>query len=112
MSRPILLRIINYLELEDTAQLSQVSHLFNELCESDELWESIYHKHSPMPVTHDLVTLAQAIGWKKLFFTNKLQIQVQIRRHRQRTGHDWTPVVLDDSDWSSDMQLNSDYDLA
>ena len=48
----------------------------SQIAESDELWEMIYIDHSESPVTEELSTLAEAIGWKKLFFTNKLQLQV------------------------------------
>ncbi|XP_056663039.1 F-box only protein 36 isoform X2 [Monodelphis domestica] len=84
---PLLLHIISYLDLEDIARLSQTSHRFQKLCTSDKLWEQI------VTVTCDTVTpgmkvLAQDIGWRQLFFTNKLQLQRQIRKRRQKDDDD------------------------
>ncbi|KAI0216946.1 F-box only protein 36 [Lamellibrachia satsuma] len=92
-------------------RIAEVSRLFHGICESNELWEKIYRQHSVTMVTRELETLANAIGWKKLFFTNKLQVQVQLLRTRQKTGQDWMPMVNSASDWSDDVELNSDFDL-
>jgi F-box protein 36 len=42
------------------------------------LWEKIYSENSEMPISEELQSLAEAVGWKKLFFTNKLQLQVRL----------------------------------
>ncbi|KAL5004960.1 hypothetical protein ScPMuIL_018416 [Solemya velum] len=81
-----LLKTLAYLDLEDIARLSQVSKQFKKLCCCDELWEKVYKMNSETPITTDLEQLAKCQGWKKLFFTNKLQLQVQLRRQTQRMG--------------------------
>ena len=49
-----------------------------KLCHSCELWERIYRKYSETPITPELEMLAQEKGWRRLFFTNKLQLQVHV----------------------------------
>ncbi|ESO84855.1 hypothetical protein LOTGIDRAFT_131450 [Lottia gigantea] len=78
----ILLKILLMLDLEDLARLGQVSKQFRTLCNSDVLWQKIYIMNSESGVTPDVESLAASIGWKKLFYTNKLQLQVQLRRQR------------------------------
>ncbi|CAH1781423.1 unnamed protein product, partial [Owenia fusiformis] len=84
LENDIALRIIRFLELEDIAHLAQVSKHFRDLCSSNELWEKIYIDSSETPVTDELRDLAEKEGWKKLFFTNKLQLQVQLRRQARK----------------------------
>ncbi|OCT81101.1 hypothetical protein XELAEV_18027914mg [Xenopus laevis] len=85
LSEPLLLYIMTFLELEDITLLSQVSHTFQKLCNSDRLWEHIVES-SCDKVTPEMRALAQDIGWKQLFYTNKLQLQLQLRRRRTRDG--------------------------
>ncbi|XP_028648021.1 F-box only protein 36a [Erpetoichthys calabaricus] len=79
---PLLLHIISFLDLEDLSRLSQTSHKFEKLCSSDELWEHIVES-SCDTVTPEMRALAAEMGWKRIFFTNKLQLQMRIRRRRQ-----------------------------
>uniref|UniRef100_A0A8C3IHR2 F-box protein 36 n=1 Tax=Chrysemys picta bellii TaxID=8478 RepID=A0A8C3IHR2_CHRPI len=78
---PLLLYIISFLELEDIARLSQVSHRFKTICNSDTLWEKIVQNLCGA-ITPEMRALAQEVGWKQFFFTNKLQLQLQLRRRR------------------------------
>uniref|UniRef100_A0A7N4PJM0 F-box protein 36 n=1 Tax=Sarcophilus harrisii TaxID=9305 RepID=A0A7N4PJM0_SARHA len=87
LSDPLLLRIISYLDLEDIARLSQTSHRFQKLCTSDKLWEQIVALTCDT-VTQDMKSLAKDIGWRQLYFTNKLQLQRQIRKRRQKHDGD------------------------
>ncbi|XP_039090475.1 F-box only protein 36 isoform X2 [Hyaena hyaena] len=81
----LLLNIISYLDLEDIARLSQTSRRFAKLCMSDELWEKIVQSCCDS-ITPDMRALAEEMGWRQMFFTNKLQLQRQIRKRRQRQG--------------------------
>ncbi|XP_058155965.1 F-box only protein 36 isoform X1 [Dasypus novemcinctus] len=85
LSDKLLLSIISYLDLEDIARLSQTSHRFAKLCVCDELWEQIVQS-SCDTITPDMRALAEEIGWKQLFFTNKLQLQRQLRKRRKSHG--------------------------
>ena len=57
-----------------TAQLWYVLHLL-QLCNSDKLWKKIYGTHCDH-ISQELEDLADREGWRRLFFTNKLQLQV------------------------------------
>ncbi|XP_008688608.1 F-box only protein 36 [Ursus americanus] len=85
LSDKLLLNIISYLDLEDIARLSQTSRRFAQLCTSDKLWETIVQSACDT-VTPDMRALAEDIGWRQMFFTNKLQLQRQLRKRRQRQG--------------------------
>ncbi|KYO33891.1 F-box only protein 36 isoform X1 [Alligator mississippiensis] len=80
---PLLLNIISFLGLEDIARLSQVSHRFETICNCDTLWEKIVQNLCDT-ITPEMKALAQEVGWKRFFFTSKLQLQLQIRRRRQK----------------------------
>ncbi|KAM8805276.1 F-box only protein 36 [Eudromia elegans] len=79
----LLLYIISFLELEDIARLSQVSHRLKMICNSNALWEGIVENLCDT-ITPEMRELAQEMGWKQLFFTNRLQLQLQLRRRRQK----------------------------
>ncbi|KAM6178436.1 F-box only protein 36 [Rhynchocyon petersi] len=83
LSDDLLLNIISYLDLEDIARLSQTSRKFAKLCVSDKLWEQIVQS-SCDTITPAMRALAEDIGWKEMFFTNKLQLQRQLRKKQQR----------------------------
>ncbi|XP_062380855.1 F-box only protein 36b [Sardina pilchardus] len=80
----LLLRIMTYLNLEDIARLGQTSHAFRKLCVSNEFWEHTFRAHYNT-VPEGVEMLASELGWKTVFFTSKLQLQMQISRRRQMT---------------------------
>nr|XP_048314912.1 F-box only protein 36 isoform X1 [Myodes glareolus] len=83
LSDNLLLKIICYLDLEDIARLSQTSSRFAKLCKSDLLWEQIVQLACDT-ITPDMRALAMDVGWRQVFFTNKIQLQRQIRRKKQK----------------------------
>ncbi|XP_036768900.1 F-box only protein 36 [Manis pentadactyla] len=83
LSDNLLLNIISYLDLEDIARLSQTSHRFGKLCKCDKLWEQIVQSACDH-ITPDMRALAEDVGWRQMFFTNKLQLQRQLRKRKQR----------------------------
>ncbi|XP_004868068.1 F-box only protein 36 [Heterocephalus glaber] len=85
LSDHLLLSIISYLDLEDIARLSQTSCRFAKLCKSDILWEQIVQSACDT-ITPDMRALAEDMGWRQMFFTNKLQLQRQLRKRKQRQG--------------------------
>ncbi|XP_052660131.1 F-box only protein 36 isoform X1 [Harpia harpyja] len=80
---PLLLYIISFLELEDIARLSQVSHSFEMICNSNALCKNIVENLCDT-ITPEMKELAQEMGWKQFFFTNRLQLQLQLQRRRQK----------------------------
>ncbi|KAJ8271165.1 hypothetical protein GJAV_G00123470 [Gymnothorax javanicus] len=77
----LVLRILGFLELEDIQQLRSTSRKFKKLCDSEEFWEQAVRARCDT-VTPEMASLAQELGWRKVFFTNKLQLQKQISRRR------------------------------
>ena len=48
-----------------------------QLCGSDELWEHLYREHNDSSdVADDLRAHAKRVGWRRVFFANKIQLQV------------------------------------
>ncbi|XP_078266007.1 F-box only protein 36-like [Rhinoraja longicauda] len=82
LPKDLLLNIIVRLELEDIARLSQASKMLKTVCNSDKLWEHIVLRYCDT-ITSEMQALAFDVGWKEIFFTNKLQLQKQIHRRRQ-----------------------------
>ncbi|XP_046499488.1 F-box only protein 36 [Equus quagga] len=83
LSDNLLLSIISYLDLEDISRLSQTSHRFAKLCMSDKLWEQIVQSACDN-ISPDMRALAEDMGWRQMFFTNKLQLQRRLRKRKQR----------------------------
>ena len=53
-----------------------ISVIWNwQICNTEALWEQIYEAHCDT-VTDEMRSLAHEMGWKRMFFTNKLQLQV------------------------------------
>ncbi|KAM8953203.1 F-box only protein 36 [Pelodytes ibericus] len=100
LPEPLLVYIFTLLDLEDIAQLAQASHTFQKICNSDNLWERIVERSCDR-VTTEMRALALDIGWKQLFFTNKLQLQLQLRRRRKRQEESQDIVLSETSTKSS-----------
>ncbi|XP_040000265.1 F-box only protein 36b [Xiphias gladius] len=84
LSDSLLLRIINYLELEDVGQLGRTSRRFRQLCGSEVFWEQAVRRHCNS-VSVEVAFLALEVGWRSIFFTSKLQLQKLISRRRLKT---------------------------
>ncbi|KAA0188798.1 hypothetical protein FBUS_05556 [Fasciolopsis buskii] len=102
----ILRKIIAYLNLEDIINLSYTSKLMHQHCNANGIWKSIYLRHSSTQISETVEELAQLFGWKKVFFTSKLQLQKQIRRlrneHSSQRGDEDQPTsthYLEDSEY-------------
>ncbi|XP_028284449.1 F-box only protein 36b [Parambassis ranga] len=91
LSDSLLLKILNYLELEDVGQLGQTSHRFRQLCGSEQFWEQAVRRRC-YTVSDEEAELAKELGWRSIFFTSKLQQRKLINRRRlrgegQQEGH-------------------------
>ncbi|CAH8524387.1 unnamed protein product [Dicrocoelium dendriticum] len=81
MPTDVLMKIISSLNLEDVINLGYTCKFMNKLCNDDELWKAIYAKNSVIPENETVEELSKLFGWKRLFFTNKLQLQVIMHTH-------------------------------
>lgn len=79
----IVVRIASFLALEDVLQLGGACRFLRKICNSNELWEKIYLAHCDT-LSDNTKSFAEDVGWKKVFFTNKLQLRAQLRRQKRR----------------------------
>jgi len=87
LSNSLQIYIISFMELEDIATLSQTNKHFNQVCRSEQLWEHIIDRHCDT-VTDEMRLYAKKVGWKRVFFTNKLQLRALMRRHQKESSID------------------------
>lgn len=81
--------ILSYIDLEDIPQLSLVSKSLRQLCRDNDLWRIYYARHYGQHALEnkDLIHLAERRGWRHVFFTNRLKLQMQLRREAQLDRH-------------------------
>ncbi|TRY93699.1 hypothetical protein DNTS_029405 [Danionella cerebrum] len=103
LPKAILLKIMAFLDLENIAGLSRTCKKFKELCNSEEFWEQTVRKHCGT-VSPIVEALAHEVGWKTVFFTNKLQLQMQISRRKLKESE---PCVDNNEPHCSQEPLDS-----
>lgn len=82
-----MVQICTCLDLQSIMQLSRVNRHLREVCTSNSLWEKLYRIHQGVP-SDEVSALAKEVGWKTVFFMNKLQLQKELsRRRRLHSGH-------------------------
>lgn len=74
-----ILHIASFLDLLDVVHLGAVCKLTRKVCASDLLWEKLFRLYCDT-VTDDMKTLAKESSWKNVFFANKLERRVKLRR--------------------------------
>jgi F-box protein 36 len=84
----VFVNMATFLDLPSIAKLSQVNSHFKVMCNLDRLWEKLYEQHSggPDKVPEEVRKIASEVGWKKVYFTNKLQLRMQVGRMRQKSA--------------------------
>lgn len=85
----IQIRILSDVSLEDIPQISLVSKSLRTLCRDNDLWKIFYVRHYGQHAldNRDLIHLAERRGWRHVFFTNRLKLQMQLRREAQLERH-------------------------
>lgn len=78
-----LIRIATHLDLQSVLSMSQVNKHLREVCDSDDMWEALYCTHQGEP-SLQVRALAFELGWKVVYFMNKLQLQKELSRRRRR----------------------------
>lgn len=79
----VLVHIASFLDLIDVVHLGAVCKFTKEICASDLLWEKIFMTYCDT-VTDEMKILAKEIGWRKVFFANKLELRVKLRRLKKK----------------------------
>ena len=77
-----MVQICTCLDLQSIMQLSRVNRHLREVCTSNSLWEKLYRIHQGVP-SDEVSALAKEVGWKTVFFMNKLQLQKELSRRRR-----------------------------
>jgi len=75
---PLKHQIISHLPIEDVSSLSLTNKSFYQLCNSDTAWLKKFEN-----ISEELLNLGDEIGFKKLYFMNKMDLQRKLRRVRQ-----------------------------
>ncbi|CAF0884936.1 unnamed protein product [Adineta ricciae] len=85
----VLIHIFSEVNLDDIPQLSLVSKSMRELCRNNDLWRIFYVRHYGRHALEnkDLIHLTERRGWRHVFFTNRLKLQMQLRREAQLERH-------------------------
>ncbi|CAF1325268.1 unnamed protein product [Adineta steineri] len=81
----IQIKICSFLNLDDIPRLSLVSKLFRSICRHNDLWKILYmYQHGRHALENkNLIQLAEKRGWRHVFFTNRLKLQIELRREAQ-----------------------------
>ena len=82
MKDEVLLKVISFLNLQDIANFARVCRHFRAICNSNKTWKMIYDLYMPT-CTESVHIIGEERGWKKLFFSSKLQQQKEISRQRR-----------------------------
>lgn len=78
----VMVRIATHLDLQSIAHLSQVNCHLREVCGSNALWKQLYRIHQGVP-NEEVKALAEEMGWRSVFYMNKLQLQKELSRRRR-----------------------------
>lgn len=81
--------ILSFVNLDDIPQVSLVSKSLRSLCRNNDLWRIFYINYYGQHAldNRDLINLAEQRGWRHVFFTNRLKLQMQLRRAAQIERH-------------------------
>ncbi|XP_018604100.1 F-box only protein 36a isoform X2 [Scleropages formosus] len=71
MPDPLILHIMTFLDLNDALRLRCTSSKYKKLCDSDQFWEH-RAKVEWGTITPEMESLANILGWKKMFIAYKL----------------------------------------
>ena len=75
----VIAHIASFLDPIDLVHLEAVCRLTRKICSSDLLWEKLFLAYCDT-VTDGMKISAKEIGWRKVFFANKLELRVKLRR--------------------------------
>ncbi|CAF3079165.1 unnamed protein product [Rotaria sp. Silwood2] len=85
----IKIKIFSYVNLDDIPRISSVSKLFRSISRHNDLWKIFYIRQHGYQLFKNkyFIHLAKIYGWRRLFFTNKLKLQMELRRQSLSIYH-------------------------
>ena len=75
-------KIASYLDLQSIVRFGQVNRYLRQISNSNALWQDIYVHNCGLP-SEEVKMLGEELGWKRVFFMDKLQLQKEISRRRR-----------------------------
>ncbi len=81
----LVVTLMTYLDLQSIKNLSMTNLYFSKLCNSMSLWKRLYTLYHGR-INAGVQAIAGVIGWKKIFFMNKLHMQKEIARQRRKVN--------------------------
>ena len=81
----VLFRIVSQLDLASIDSLSKVNRYLQHFCNSDPFWCKVYRVHHG-PSSEEVRAVAADMGWKKVFFMDKIQLRKESSRRQRSAG--------------------------
>ena len=81
----MLFLVASHLDLASIHHFSKVNKYLHSVCNSDRFWQTIYKVHNNAP-SADIVAVATDLGWKKVFFMDKIHLRKESSRRQRSTG--------------------------
>ena len=82
--------LVGNTDLESLERLSLVNKHMQNICNSESLWEHLYRTHQGSP-NKEVSNLASELGWRNVFYMNKIQLQKELSRRRKPAGSSHEP---------------------
>ena len=81
----VLFQVVSQLDLASIDSLSKVDRYLQQFCNSDPFWCKVYRVHHGPP-TEDVQAVAADMGWKRVFFMDKIQLRKESSRRQRSAG--------------------------
>lgn len=81
----VLFKVVSQLDLASIDSLSKVDRYLQQFCNSDPFWCKVYRVHHGPP-TEDVQAVAADMGWKRVFFMDKIQLRKESSRRQRSAG--------------------------
>lgn len=85
LSEKVLFQIVSQLDLASIDSLSKVNRYLQQFCNSNPFWCKIYKIHHDPP-SEDVQAVAADMGWKRVFFMDKIQLRKESSRRQRSAG--------------------------
>lgn len=81
----VLFQVVSQLDLSSIDSLSKVNRYLREACNSNPPWCKLYRVHHGPP-TEEVQAVAEDMGWKRVFFMDKIQLRKETSRRQRSAG--------------------------
>ena len=81
----VLFQVVSQLDLASIDSVSKANRYLQQSCNSDPLWRKVYTVHHGPP-TEEVQAVAGDMGWKRVFFMDKIQLRKESSRRQRSDG--------------------------